>query len=434
VGQGVLSSAFPRKNGVLTAGALSLEDLALQFGTPLYVYDADVIRERYQRLVEAFTGVDLMVAYSVKANGSLGVLDLLRQLGAGADIVSGGELFRSRRVGIPANRIVFAGVGKTDSEIRAGLSEGIRAFHVESKGELIQIDRIASEMKVRAPIGLRVNPDIVSPTPHEYTRTGHALTKFGILSGEAVELYQWADQREWLDPVGIDVHIGSQITSPEPHALALDAVLTVVDELSAVGITLEYVDLGGGFGVRYEDSPNEMPLDRLAELVVPRMREAELELILEPGRFLVGDAGVLVTEVLGAKRNPQRTFVIVDAGMTELLRPSHYGGEHAIDPVRAEVELSSLPDGPPVDIVGPICETGDFLARDRKMAVPNPGTLLAVRTAGAYGFAMASNYNGRTRPAEVLVDGAEAHLIRERESFDDLIRGERVPGEDSYQR
>jgi len=413
----------------LRAGAVSLEALAEEFGTPLYVYDAEVIRRRYERLVTAFAGVELLIAYSVKANGSLGILDVLHQLGSGADIVSGGELFRSRRVGIPADKIVFAGVGKTDGEIRDGLTERIRAFHVESRGELERIDRIATEMRVRAPIGLRVNPDIVSPTPHEYTRTGHSSTKFGILSSDAIELYGWAAEREWLDPIGIDVHIGSQITSPEPHAQALDAVLHIAEQLSESGIELNYVDLGGGFGVRYEDSPNEMPLDRLAELIVPRIREAGLELILEPGRFLVGDAGVLVTRVLGAKRNPARTFVIVDAGMTELLRPSHYGGQHAIDPVRAEATPQLSSEDPPVDVVGPICETGDFLARDRRMAVPQPGALLAVRTAGAYGFAMSSNYNGRRRPAEVLVDGTAVHLIRERESLDDLVRGEHIPGE-----
>ncbi len=426
MGKGVLSLPFPRKDGVLTAGEVPLDTLARQFGTPLYVYDAEVIRDRYSRLIEAFAGVRLMLAYSVKANGSLGILEVLRQLGAGADIVSGGELFRARRVGIPANKIVFAGVGKTDAEIRAALAEGIRAFHVESRGELEQIDRIAEDLRVRAPIGLRVNPDVMSPTPHEYTRTGHASTKFGIPSAEAYELYLWAAGREWLDPVGIDVHIGSQITSPEPHTLALDAVMRVVDKLRVANIELEYLDLGGGFGVRYEDSPEEMPLARLAEQVVPRVRDAGLELLLEPGRFLVGEAGVLLTRVLGTKRNAERTFVIVDAGMTELLRPSHYGGEHAIESVS---DADGVADALPVDVVGPICETGDFLARDRRMPVAEPGSLLAVRTAGAYGFAMASNYNGRTRPAEVLVDGAAVHLIRERESLDDLVRGEHIPGQ-----
>jgi len=428
LGPGVLSEAFPRIGGTLHAGAHSLDSLAAQFGTPLYVYDAQVIRERYARLVRAFSGVDLLVAYSVKANGSLGILDVLARMGAGADIVSGGELFRARRAGIPPEHIVFAGVGKSDVEIAAALSEGIHAFHVESEGELRQIDRLAAAQGVVAPVGLRVNPDILSPTPHEYTRTGHGTSKFGVPLDEVLELYRWAQERPALEPVGIDVHIGSQIVSPEPYARALDQVLEVVRLLAAEDIHLHYVDLGGGYGVRYGDVPAEMPIEELAATIVPRVRQAGLRLLVEPGRYLVGDAGVLLTRVEGVKRTA-KTFVITDAGMSEMLRPSHYGGQHVIESV-------APPSGPQttVDVVGPICETGDFLARDRDLPLPAVGDLLAVRTAGAYGFAMASNYNARPRPAEVLVDGTDVHLIRERERLEDLIRGEHIPAARTHER
>jgi diaminopimelate decarboxylase len=339
-------------------------------------------------------------------------------MGCGADITSLGELFRATRAGVPGGDIVFAGVGKTCEEMRAALRAGIYGFNVESAGELRRLDTVAAEMGVRAPFAIRVNPDVLSPTPHEYTATGHAATKFGIPLRQAADLYRWAAERPHLRARGIDVHIGSQIVDPAPYRSALDRVLGLVGELMASGIRLEYLDLGGGYGITYDAGP-ELDVVGLAAEVVPRVREADLRLVLEPGRAVVGEAGVLLTRVEYVKR-AGKTFVIVDGGMTELIRPSHYGGYHAIERVdgREHREVEA------VDVVGPICETGDFLARDRRIEVPEPGELLAVRTAGAYGFAMASNYNARRRPAECLVDGDRVALVRRRERLDDLIRGE----------
>ncbi len=422
MGARVLSHAFPRREGVLWAGHVPLTRIHEQHGTPLYVYDAEVVRERFRSLSAAFSGIELMLAYSVKANGNLALLDLLRRMGSGADIVSGGELHRVRAAGFDPERVVFAGVGKSEDELAEAMRWGIHAFHVESRAELETIDRLAARLGTRAAIGLRVNPGIESPTPHEYTRTGHARAKFGIPADEVVDLYRWASKREHLWCRGIDVHIGSQIVSPDPHVQALHQVLEIVERLRADGITLEYVDLGGGFGVRYADQAETMPIEALAARIVPPVSAAGLRLVLEPGRFREGEAGVLLTRVLLVKRSGEKTFVVTDAGMTELLRPSHYGGEHEIDSVRENGAAARV-----VDVVGPNCETGDFLARDRELPLPAAGDVLAVRTAGAYGFVMSSNYNARRRPAEVIVDGERVLLVRERETMEDLIRGERIP-------
>jgi diaminopimelate decarboxylase len=366
--------------------------------------------------------VDFLLAYSVKANGNLAVLNRVGALGAGADIVSGGELARALAAGIPAERIVFAGVGKTEDEMRSALEAGILAFHVESAGELEALERVAEEVGIPAPVGIRVNPDIETNTPHAYTRTGHAATKFGIAVAEAMALYRAAAGRPWIRLRGIDVHIGSQIVEVEPYRRALDTVLRIVDELAAEGIALEYLDLGGGFGVGYDGSPGLTPAE-LASVVLPPLRERGLRLVLEPGRSVAGEAGVLLTRVLYVKEAGGKTFAITDAGMTELLRPSHYDGWHRIVPVRERPGALSAP----VEIVGPVCETGDFLARGREMPVPEPGELLAVATAGAYGFSMASNYNARLRPAELLVEGGTVHRVRRRETVEDLMRGESIP-------
>lgn len=423
MGQGVLSGPLVRSDGRLRCGGADLDELAASFGTPLYVYALDHIEERYRAFAEAFASVDTLIAYSVKANGNLAVLAHLGRLGSGADIVSRGELYRARRAGIPPERIVYAGVAKSEEEMRAGLDEGILAFNVESRGELERLDRVASAMDTRAPFAIRLNPDIHSPTPHEYTRTGHAATKFGVPADEALDLYRWAADRPHLRAVGVDVHIGSQIHEGAPYAEALDRVGELLDQLPEGREPLDYLDLGGGFGVAYGDAQPALEPRDLAALLLPRVRRLGLRLILEPGRSLVGEAGVLLTRVQYLKRAGEKTFVIVDGGMTELIRPSHYGGYHAIEPVveRSNAQLAT------VDVVGPICETGDFLARDRTMPLPEPGDLLAVRTAGAYGFAMASNYNARRRPAEALVLGGEVHLVREREALEDLVRGERIP-------
>ena len=421
MGAGVLtaeSPAFPRRGGVLHCGAHSLEDLARQYQTPLYVYNGTRILERMRALEEAFAGLAL-VAYSVKANPNLAVLELLARAGAGADIVSGGELYRALRAGIPAERIVFAGVGKSPGELRQGIEAGIMSFHVESAQELEALGDIAAEMGAVAPVAVRVNPDVHSPT-HEFTSTGHAAAKFGVSPDEAHEMYGRVTAHPALRAVGVDVHIGSQIRDPAPFLRALDVVLEVADRARLEwGAELDYVDLGGGFGIS-DGEAEALDVHGLGREVAARLRGRRLSLILEPGRFLVGDAGVLITFVLYVKKSGEKTFVVTDAGMTELIRPSHYGGVHSVSPVREN-------GGDPierVDIVGPVCEQGDFLARDRPLPLPRPGALLCVHQAGAYGFTMASNYNSRPRPAEVLVHGDQVTLARRRERYDDLIRGE----------
>lgn len=411
-----------RSNGVLHCGPFALDDIAARFGTPLYLYDGALLEDRYRTFEAAFAGARLLVAYSVKANGNLALLNQLARLGSGADIVSGGELARALEAGIPAERIVFAGAGKNEEELDAGLEAGIYGFNVESREELHLLERIAIRRGVQARIALRVNLDIASPTPHEYTRTGHAGTKFGVPADEIMDLYRWAASRTALRVAGIAVHIGSQIVDVEPYERAAREIFALERALSDEGIPLEYVDLGGGFGVAYGDD-SEIDLARVAAAVLPAVQRRRLRLVLEPGRFIVGESGTLIVRVLYVKRSGNKTFVITDGGMTELLRPSHYGGYHQVEPVRAR------PGAPVVvtDVVGPVCEDGDFLARDRAIELPSAGDLMVVRTAGAYGFSMASNYNSRLRPAEVLVAGGGLHLIRRRETFADLVRGERIP-------
>lgn len=421
-----LIEAFPRKGGELQCAELAVGDVARRFGTPLYLYDAAVVDDRVRAFRDAFAGVDLLLAYSVKANGNLAILNRIARLGAGADIVSGGELFRALRAGIPPGRIVFAGVGKRAAEIRAALDASVRAIHVESEAELRLLEGVAEDQGRVAPISIRINPDVHAPGPHEYTRTGHASSKFGVPVPAALELYRKARDRESLEILGVDVHIGSQIEEVEPYEQALDRALEVVEALRDEGIRLEYLDLGGGFAVAEDRDGVRLDPAELAKAVVPRVREADLRLVLEPGRSVVSEAGILVTRVLDVKEQGGRTFVVTDAGMTDFLRPSLYGSSHRIEPVTAHADR----DVRTVDVVGPVCETGDFLGRDRRLALPEPGELLAVRNAGAYGFVMAMHYNGRPRPAEALVDGDSAYLVRARERNRDLIRGEVIPPED----
>ena len=414
-----VTQPFPRIDGELWAAESRVADLVAEFGSPLYVYDAGVIEAAYRRIESAFAGADLLLAYSVKANSNLEILKRLRALGAGADIVSQGELHRCLAAGFSPSDIVFAGVGKTEVEMEAALEVGILAFNVESAEELQALGRVAERLGRTAPVALRVNPDIVADTPHEYTRTGDGASKFGIPVDRILDLYRWATDQPSLEVRGIDVHIGSQILDPEPYTRALAQVLDLAAEVRGEGIDLDFVDLGGGFGVGYEGEDG-LSVEGLAAIVVPRVAETGLRLILEPGRFIVGQAGILVTKVLYVKHSGSKTFVVTDGGMTELIRPSHYQGFHRIEPVISREEAAREV----VDVVGPICETGDFLARDRVLQMPAQGDLLAVQTAGAYGFVMASNYNSRRRPAEVVVNGAEVTLARRRETFDDLLRGE----------
>jgi diaminopimelate decarboxylase len=416
-----VAAVFRRRAGELYCEEVPLEHLGAAYGTHLYVYSRRSIVERYREFDSAFEGVDRLVAYSVKANGNLSLLGLLAAEGAGADIVSGGELYRALRAGVPAERIVFSGVGKTEPELTAALQAGIYGFNVESEGELRTLSRLALSEGVEAPVALRINPDIESPTPHEYTRTGHRASKFGVPSESALALYEEASTLPGIRVRGIAVHIGSQIEEVEPYRLALLHLLELVEALRQRGVSLEYLDLGGGFGVPYGEAEGRRAAE-FAEVIVPYLRETGLRLVLEPGRYLIAPAGVLLTRVLAIKEMGGKVFVITDAGMNDLLRPSHYAGFHRIEPV---VEYPGR-ESALVDIVGPICETGDFLALDRSLMLPRVGELLAIRTVGAYGFSMASQYNARPRPAEVLVEGDRSRVIRRRESYEDLIRGEIV--------
>ncbi|MBI4408554.1 MAG: diaminopimelate decarboxylase [Gemmatimonadetes bacterium] len=415
-----MAKEFHTRDGKLYCEDVAAEALVAAHGTPLYVYSRAAILERYREFDGAFAPLDRLIAYSVKANGNLSLLRLLARGGAGADIVSGGELHRACLAGVPPERIVFSGVGKTVAELAAALEAGIYGFNVESEGELRALAELGAALGKPAPVALRINPDIESPTPHHYTRTGHLTTKFGIPSEDALRLYELAASTPGLRVRGIDVHIGSQILEVEPYRQALLHVLVLVDELRARGIALEYLDLGGGFGVSYDDGGAAPVAADFAEALVPHLAVSGLKLVLEPGRYLVASAGLLLTRVLYVKEMGGKRFVITDAGMNDLLRPSHYAGYHHVEPVQRH-------GGRPVvrsDVVGPICETGDFLALDRALEAAREGELLAIRTVGAYGFSMASTYNARPRPAEVLVEGGSVRLIRRRETYDDLIRGE----------
>ena len=511
---------------MLLIGGIGATELAQQHGTPLYVYDAELIAKRAQAFKRAFSPASTLIAYSVKANGNLSVLRSLSSLGCGADVTSAGELHRALRAGIPPRRIIFAGVGKSEREIIMGIDAGIYSFNVESAGELARLESLASRTRdakdggsrradrgsrettrtcpTRVGFGIRVNPDVHATTPHDFTRTGRAADKFGVPWEEVAELFEWAKGRDAIRPLGLAMHIGSQIIESDPYLRALDRVLELARQIISAGTELAYVDIGGGFGISYEGE-ERFDIDALAAEVIPRVGELGLDLIVEPGRAVVGEAGILLTKVEYVKRSGSKTFVVVDVGMSELLRPSHYGGFHEIevvdqeeygDPHTAKTELPAGHLGAvngdaretvdetmdvvanegvgdsvdvaadaavketvglvvdaaveatvgdavdvvgdegekeavneaaceAVDVVGPICESGDFLARNRVLGcVPAPGDLLAVRAVGAYGFTMASNYNGRLRPAEVMVQGAEARVVRRRETLDDLLRGE----------
>lgn len=414
-----MKGAFQYRDGRLHCEDLAVEQLVVEYGTPLYVYSEADITSRYQAFNEAFAPLDRMIAYSVKANGNLSVLRLLAGLGAGADIVSGGELFRARLAGVPADRIVFSGVGKTVTELAAALDAGIYSFNVESEGELRSLAELAQTLGTRAPVALRVNPDVETRTPHHYTSTGHKTTKFGVPYADAHRLYRLAASLPGIEVRGVDVHIGSQIVDVEPYQQSVERILELVAALRAEGIALEFLDIGGGFGISYDEeaSPDARAF---ADVLKPLIAPTGLRLLLEPGRFIVGPAGILLTRVVYVKEMGGKTFVITDAGMNDLLRPSHYASYHGVEPVELHPGRSERV----VDVVGPICESGDFLALDRPMEMPEPGELLAIRTTGAYGFSMASSYNARTRPAEVLVQGSAHRLIRRRETLDDLVRGE----------
>jgi diaminopimelate decarboxylase len=410
-------SAFEYRSQKLCCEDTPADIIAERFGTPTYVYSRTAILDNFDRLRRGLQGISPLICYSVKANSNLRILKLLAEAGAGFDIVSGGELARVRAAGADLSRVVYSGVGKTQDEIDAGLAAGILMFNVESSGELELIEARARRLGIRAAISLRINPDVEAHT-HPYISTGEVIHKFGVPKEEAIELYHRAAASPHLKILGAACHIGSQILEVAPFLEALDELLKLAETLRSVGIALEFLDLGGGWGIPYADEP---PLDaqRLMREYVDRLTGSPCRLILEPGRALVADAGVLLARVLYVKRRPEKSFVVVDAGMNDLMRPALYGSHHEILPV---VKRS----GPSLraDVVGPLCETGDFLARDREMAEVEPGDLIAIMTAGAYGFVLSSNYNSRPRPAEVLVSGERAELIRSRERIEDLMAGE----------
>ena len=391
--------------------------IAQEVGTPVYIYSSSTLRNHYQAFDAAFAGIPHIVCFAVKANSNLSILKLFASHGGGADIVSGGELFRALKAGVDPQKIVFAGIGKTGEEISFALKSNILMFNVESSHELKKINEVAGSLGVKARVALRVNPDI-DPKTHPYISTGLKKSKFGIAIKNALEEYQLASALPNIEIIGIHKHIGSQITEIAPFADAMKRITGIVKELKESGIDIKYIDAGGGLGIRYDDEEPPHPKE-LGNVLLPLIKDTGCTLILEPGRVLTGNAGMLLTKVLYLKTGEVKNFVIVDAGMNDLIRPSLYEAHHEILPVEKRAGESFT-----ADVVGPICESGDFLAKDRKLMKPETGDLLAVMSAGAYGFTMSSNYNSRPRVAEVMVDGDSYTVIRKRESYEDLIRGE----------
>ena len=405
--------------GVLGIDPGLLQAIADRVGTPAYVYSANLIRAQYHALDDALHGIRHRICYSVKANGNLGVLRVLKQLGAGADIVSVGELRRVLAAGFDPDGVVFSGVGKTPPELEEAIRAGVGFINVESTSELDTLFAVAKTLKKAAKVGIRVNPDVATETPHPYTRTGEKTTKFGVPFDEVVLVAQRIVAEPLLKLRGLAMHIGSQITDVGPYHRGTVKLLELVAGLRASGIDgLEALDVGGGLGVRYHNEKAPTP-KAFADAVVPAVKAAGLGLLCEPGRYLVANAGVLLTKALYRKHAGGKDFVIVDAGMTDFVRPSHYNAHHEIVPLKDGKRGEEV-----VSVVGPICESGDFLALDRKMPVVMPGEALAVLGTGAYGFVMSSTYNQRPRPPEVLVEGDRYFVSRPRETLDDLLRGE----------
>jgi diaminopimelate decarboxylase len=414
---------FERKDGELRAEKIPLGSLARAYGTPLYVYSTATLRRHWKVLDRSLAGIRHLVCYATKANGNLAILDLFARLGAGFDIVSGGELYRVLKAGGDPRKVVFSGVGKTDEEIAFALSQRVKCLNVESGPELARVSVVARRLGLRAPVALRVNPD-VDPRTHPYIATGLKKSKFGVSVEDARRLYHVASQDPAIEIRGVACHIGSQITTVAPFLDAIARVRALARDLGRAGLDVRHLDIGGGLGIQYRDEAPPHP-DEYGAAVKEAMRGFRGEVVLEPGRVLVGNAGVLLTRVLYVKRSGRKVFAVVDAAMNDLVRPSLYGAHHDIEPCSA----APRPQGT-VDVVGPVCESSDFLAQGRRMPVPEAGDLLCVRSAGAYGFSMSSNYNARPRAAEVLVAGDLAHLVRKREAWPDLVRGEksRPPG------
>jgi diaminopimelate decarboxylase len=418
VGESVLTRAFARVDGALACEGVALSTIASAVGTPTYIYSANAVREQYARLSAALDGVPFRIHYSLKANSNLALLRLLRSLGSAADVVSGGELYRARRAGFVGTDIIFGGVGKTEQEIAAGLDAGVLLLNVESEDELRIVDRLARERGLVAPVAIRVNPEITVETPHSYIRTGEKGHKFGIPYDEVRDVARVAGALPNVALRGLDMHVGSQLSRLDAYRHGIDRVLELLGQLRADGASqIRYLDIGGGLAVTY-DAEEPTDLERYAAIVVPAVKQTGLKLIVEPGRFMVGNAGVMITRVLYRKRSGGKELLIVDAGMTDLLRPSHYNAYHRMEAVESVDGRSR------VDVVGPVCESGDFLALDREIEDLRAGDLIAVHSAGAYGYVMASNYNTRGKPAEVLVDGERFALVTARESYDHLVSPE----------
>jgi len=409
----------PRSDEGLKSEGVPLSLIAREVGTPSYVYSSAAIREQYARLREALGKLDARLHYSVKANSSIAILALLRELGAGLDIVSGGELFRALQAGYPGRDIVFSGVGKTEREMEEALRAQVLLFNVESEQELHVLDAVAKRLGVTAAVALRVNPEVLVDTPHPYTRTGEKGMKFGIPFDEALSAAKVAATLASIRLLGLDMHVGSQISQFAPYEVGLQRLLHLRREIERdTSLRLEYLDIGGGLAVTY-DAERSVDVRHFGEVINALVGGSGLKIILEPGRFLVGNGGVLLTRVLYRKRSGGKEFIITDAGMNDLLRPSHYNAFHRIESVKPTGRTTVA------DVVGPICESGDFLALDRQIDDAAPGDLLAVQSTGAYGFVMSSNYNSRPRAAEVLVDGDRFAVITQRESYEDLIRNEK---------
>ncbi len=409
---------FHYEAGVLHCEDVPLAGIAESVGTPAYVYSHAALERAYRELEEAFSGLDHLVCYAVKANGNLAVLRALSALGAGADIVSGGELYRVMRAGFDPKRVVFAGVGKTERELMLGLGERILMFNVESAAELELLDRLAARHGKRARVALRINPDVDAGT-HDHVSTGRGRDKFGIPVEEALALADRMGQYRCVDLIGVHQHIGSQITKLAPYVESVEKTAGLVEELKRRGFGIRYFNMGGGLGIRYSDEQTPTPKE-LVDAVRPSLESTGAKVLCEMGRYIAGNAGVLLTRVL-YRKGGGKTFLVADAGMNDLLRPSLYDAHHEVLPVKEDGTVANA------DLVGPVCESGDYLARERELPDAREGDVLAVMSAGAYGFSMASNYNSRPRPAEVMVRGESWAIVREREHFADLVKGELIP-------
>ena len=411
---------FKYREDALFCEDVPVKEIAEKVGTPFYLYSYATLKRHFQVFSTAFDGIDNLICYSAKANTNQAILKLFADLGCGLDIVSGGELFRGLKAGFPPDRVVYSGVGKSTDEIDFALQKGIQMFNVESVVELELIDQRAGMLNKRAPIAIRVNPN-VDPKTHPYISTGLKKNKFGLDAETALVGYRTAMRLENVDVVGIACHIGSQITEADPFEDALKSLTALILELKQMDIRIKYLDMGGGLGITYADE-TPPPITDYAESIISQLKELDLTLVLEPGRVLVGNAGILVTRVLSRKSGSVKNFIIVDAGMNDLMRPTLYNAFHAIEPV-----VDAPKDLIVADVVGPICESSDFLAIDRSMAAVDAGDLLAVMSAGAYGYVMSSNYCSRPRAAEVMVKDGQFHIVKARENYEDLIRGETIP-------